>query len=152
MSHRPLKRAIVLVVALVAGVMTSMTGLAVASAGHDGPSVSAVDGSQVVEITIRHSRFEPEHLVVRRGTTVRFAVDNRDPIPHELILGDEDVHRRHASGTELRHPPVPGEVSLAAGERRPTIFTFDRAGTFRFACHLPGHLGYGMEGKVVVVP
>ena len=145
---RRTRRALVLAVALAAGAATATLGFAVSHARQ--PVV--VGGSREVEIVIRHSRFEPDRLVVRQGATVRFAIDNRDPIAHEFILGDDEVHRRHASGTEQRHPPVPGEVSIGGLERKATIFTFDRAGSFRFACHLPGHLAYGMDGEVVVVP
>jgi uncharacterized cupredoxin-like copper-binding protein len=32
-----------------------------------------------------------------------------------------------------------------------TTFTFDEAGTFEFACHLPGHYEFGMRGVIEVV-
>lgn len=146
-----MKRSIVVcVVALVAGIV-SAGGAAFAIARQPLPGATARGGG-VVEIDIRHSRFSPDRLVVRRGATLRFTLANHDPIPHEFVVGPESVHDRHESGKEKRHPPVPGEVTVDPGERRPTIYTFDEAGTFRFACHLPGHLAYGMEGEVVVVP
>lgn len=107
-------------------------------------------GSVTVHLGIEHSRFDIERLVVRAGTTVTFVVENRDPINHELIVGDEGVHARHRDGTEPAHPPVPGEVSVGPGETATTVYRFDRRGPVRFACHLPGHLDYGMEGVVVV--
>ena len=103
-----------------------------------------------VELGIEHSRFSRSRLDVAAGTTVRFVVRNTDPIHHELIVGDQSVHDRHRDGTESLHPPVPGEVSVGPNETRSTIFTFDEPGTVTFACHLPGHLAYGMEGEVAV--
>ena len=75
---------------------------------------------------------------------------NHDPIGHELIVGSDEVHARHANGTEAEHPPRPGEVSVAPGETVETTYTFHGAGAVLYACHLPGHFEYGMKGTVIV--
>jgi uncharacterized cupredoxin-like copper-binding protein len=106
--------------------------------------------TETIELTIEHSRFSTDRIEVAAGTTVRFVVVNDDPIHHELIVGPPEVHRRHASGTEASHPPVPGEVSVGPNETATTTYTFGGAGEVVFACHLPGHLEYGMEGVVLV--
>jgi uncharacterized cupredoxin-like copper-binding protein len=107
-------------------------------------------GSVDVTLDVNHSRFEPARIVVRPGTTVRFTVVNHDPINHELIVGDAQVHARHEAGTHGRHGAVPGEVSVAPGESATTTFDFSSPGTVLFACHLPRHFEYGMVGEVVV--
>jgi uncharacterized cupredoxin-like copper-binding protein len=107
-------------------------------------------GLVTVEIGIEHSRFDVDRIDVHEGTLVRFVVRNDDPIPHELVVGGDDVHARHERGTERVHPPVPGEVSLFPNETGETFYRFDDAGSFEFMCHLPGHLAYGMRGTVVV--
>ena len=104
-----------------------------------------------VRIDVEHSRFTPAELDVRRGTKVRFVVDNDDPINHELIVGSPAVHDRHRDGAEAKHSPVPGEVSVAAGHSAVTSYTFTTPGRVEFACHLPGHYDYGMRGTVNVV-
>ncbi len=81
---------------------------------------------------------------------MRFEVRNTDPIAHELIVGDDGLHRRHATGTEPFHPPVAGELSVGAYETGSTTYTFAEPGTVVFACHLPGHLDYGMKGNIVI--
>jgi uncharacterized cupredoxin-like copper-binding protein len=114
----------------------------------------AVQGPGVVTVELRlaHSRFRPSRIDVVEGTTVRFEIHNEDPIGHEFIVGDAGVHARHERGTEATHPPVDGELSLAPLSEGSTTFAFDKAGTVAFACHLPGHLAYGMRGEVVVHP
>ena len=104
-----------------------------------------------VEVDIRYSLFELDDLRVRRGTTVEFVLRNTDPIHHEFIVGDTDVHARHARGTEARHPPVPGEVSIPPHRVASTAFTFDEPGEVEYACHLPGHYRHGMRGTITVV-
>ena len=109
-------------------------------------------GPVTVVVEIDHSRFNVPPLTVAEGTKVTFVVVNRDPINHELIVGPPDVHDRHRDGTERRHRPAPGEVSVPALERRVTTYTFDEPGPVEFACHLPGHYDYGMRGDVDVQP
>jgi uncharacterized cupredoxin-like copper-binding protein len=108
-------------------------------------------GRAVVSIGIEHSRFSTDRIVVAAGTALTFEVDNTDPIGHELIVGPPEVHARHAEGTEATHPPVPGEVTAPPLQRVSTTYAFDQPGVFTFACHLPGHLAYGMVGEVVVI-
>lgn len=108
-------------------------------------------GLVTVDVEVHHSRFGLGPLRVRPGTTVQFVVRNRDPINHEIVVGDDAVHARHERGSERVHPPVPGEVSLGPLERGVTFYEFDEPGRIRYACHLPGHVAYGMEGVIEVV-
>ena len=41
-------------------------------------------------------------------------------------------------------PLLPAPVDV--GE---TFYRFDAPGRYEFACHLPGHLAYGMKGWVI---
>jgi uncharacterized cupredoxin-like copper-binding protein len=41
-------------------------------------------------------------------------------------------------------------VSVGAGDDGLTTYLFDRAGTYVYACHLPGHAAYGMKGVFTV--
>ena len=129
---------------LAAGAAFALDG----AAGHDG---ALGPGTVTVELGIDQSRFSLKHLEVREGTLVRFVVRNDDPIDHELVVGDAAVHARHRDGSERRHPPVPGEVSVAPGTTGTTFYEFDEPGTVVFACHLPGHVAYGMTGQIEVV-
>jgi uncharacterized cupredoxin-like copper-binding protein len=110
-------------------------------------------GDVTVTLTIQHSHFTPGHISVRPGTTVRFIVENTDPIGHELIVGDAEVHRRHELGTEPVHPPRPGEISVPAQTTAETTYRFAETGdsSVVYACHLPGHFRYGMSGEVDIV-
>ena len=132
------------------GALVATVGYAVDASGSDRDVVGP--GVVRVEVGIENSRFEMDPLRVQEGTLVEFVLQNDDPIDHELVVGDGDVHRLHAEGTERRHPPVPGEVSVAPGDRAMTFYEFDEAGSVVYACHLPGHVAYGMQGTIEVVP
>jgi uncharacterized cupredoxin-like copper-binding protein len=138
-----------LVVAL-AALVPMAVGFAVDAAAASRPAPLG-PGLVTVELEMHHSRFSRDEIRVYQGTLVRFEVVNRDPIHHELIVGPDGVHAAHESGHDMHHPPVPGEVAVKPGERGLTTYRFAEIGTVLFACHLPGHLAYGMSGRIEVV-
>ena len=109
-------------------------------------------GGPTVEIDVRYSRFEPAAVRVPVGVPVTFVFRNHDPIDHEWIVGDDELHAHHRVGTEPIHGDRPTEVMLPAGEERTTTVTFAEPGRLQFICHLPAHEAYGMVGTVEVVP
>jgi uncharacterized cupredoxin-like copper-binding protein len=132
-------------------VAASVVGVTYVSGGagaHDSRTLGP--GLVTVEVDIDDSRFSIGELSVEAGTTVRFLVRNNDPINHELVVGPPGVHESHSEGTETRHPPVPGEVSVGPGETGVTYYEFEEPSTLMFACHLPRHFEYGMRGFVIV--
>jgi uncharacterized cupredoxin-like copper-binding protein len=129
-----------LLVGVVVAAMLSLSGCA-----GGGPS------ERTIELTVHHSQFSLTELHVRPGETVRFVVRNTDPIPHELIVGNQSVQDIHEVGTESHHGERAGEVSVAPGATAVTTYRFAGAGTpVLFGCHLPGHWAYGMHGTIRV--
>ena len=124
-----------------AAVALSLSGC---GGGGDGPRV------RTVEIDVHYSMFSTSAITVHPGETVRFKIRNRDPIAHELIIGDQAVQDYHEQGTEAHHRGRPGEVSVAPGATAETAYTFISRGTLLFGCHLPGHWAYGMKGTIQV--
>ena len=125
----------------------ALLGAATAACG----AAVAAPSPRTVHMTVHFSGFEPGDVAVRPGETVRFVLENTDPIDHEFILGDERVQLVHEEGTEAHHAPRPGEVSVPAGETVVTSYTFpERPGELLFGCHLPGHYDFGMRGTVAI--
>jgi len=145
-------------VRLLAKVGAALGAAAVVTATSYGVEASSTErqtlgpGVVTVEVGIDRSAFDVGSLRVHEGTLVQFVVRNEDPIDHELVVGDGEVHRLHANGDERRHPPVPGEVSVAPGDTAMTFYEFTEVGSIVYACHLPGHVAYGMTGTIEVLP
>lgn len=99
-----------------------------------------------IEIGIRYSRFDPAGLSVPFGRPVTFVLRNDDPIGHEWLIGDDEMHRVHRTGTEAQHASRPTEVSIPPLSTIETTVTFERPLSWRYICHLPGHEAYGMVG------
>jgi uncharacterized cupredoxin-like copper-binding protein len=98
-------------------------------------------------------RFDPATITVRRGETLRFVVRNEGKVLHEMVLGTPEDIAQHAElmrkfpGMEHDEPNMVHVKPGASGEM---AWTFDKPGTFAFACLVPGHFEAGMTGKVVV--
>jgi uncharacterized cupredoxin-like copper-binding protein len=103
-------------------------------------------------ISFRYSRFGPETISVPAGVPVSFTLRNDDPIAHEWIIGSDEVHARHRTGTEPYHDSLASEVTVPPFTSRVTTLTFAEPGEYAFICHLPGHEAYGMRGVLRVTP
>jgi uncharacterized cupredoxin-like copper-binding protein len=109
-------------------------------------------------ITLRMTdamRFEPSRITVREGETVRLRAVNRGRVLHEIVLGTPQDLQAHAELMK-KHPGMehdaPDMAHVAAGRRGDIVWNFNRAGTFDFACLIPGHFDAGMIGQIVVTP
>jgi len=98
-------------------------------------------------------RFRPDSIRVKRGETIRFIVRNTGKVKHEMVLGTIEELKEHAEMMrkfpEMEHAD-PNQVSVEPGMTGELIWRFTRAGTFDFACLVPGHFEAGMVGKVRV--
>lgn len=109
-----------------------------------------------IRVVASEFAFEPEEIVVERGETVRFVVENVGVVPHEFRLTtqpgiDEHLEERHAG--EEHDEEEPGVIVIDAGETGELLWTFDEgdaAAIERAACLLPGHYEAGMVGNVKV--
>ena len=114
-------------------------------------TAEASDDPRTIRVTMHHSKYVPDSIDVDPGETIRFVVENTDPIDHEFLVGDRVVQRIHEAGTEPSHAPKPGEMSVPALTTRVTTYTFPTVqGASIFGCHLPGHYAYGMRGTIEV--
>jgi plastocyanin len=111
---------------------------------------AAPPAPQTVTITIHYSAFDPAALTVTAGVPVTFVLVNADPIDHEWLIGDDEFHAAHRTGTHASHGDVPTEVTVPALETVETTITFDEPGTYDYICHLPAHELYGMVGSLTV--
>ena len=110
--------------------------------------------SRTINVTMSDAmRFQPDKLTVKRGETIRFKVNNTGKVKHEMVLGTIKELKEHAAlmrkFPEMEHAD-PNQISVGPGETGELIWQFTRAGTFDFACLVPGHFEAGMKGKVAV--
>jgi uncharacterized cupredoxin-like copper-binding protein len=111
-------------------------------------------GSRTVPVEMDDSmRFAPAEIDVKAGETIRFFVVNRGKVTHEMVIGtavELDEHAEMMRRTPGMRHAEPNQITLAPGQRGGIVWTFDKAGSFAFACLVPGHKEAGMVGKIVV--
>ncbi len=107
-------------------------------------------GSRTVTLTIHHSAFDLTDVRVPAGVPITFILVNEDPIDHEWLIGDEEFHAAHRSGTHASHDDVPTEVTIPALETVQTTITFEDTAPLAYICHLPQHEAFGMVGVLTV--
>ncbi len=99
-------------------------------------------------------RFVPGLIKVRQGETVRFVIRNRGQLMHEFVIGDEKANAEHAA-LMVKFPDMehdePYMAHVAPGKQGEMVWTFNRPGTFQFACLIAGHYQAGMVGTIEVV-
>ncbi|MBC8650245.1 cupredoxin family protein [Pseudomonas sp. MTM4] len=121
------------------------------STGHAGDPARI---SRTVDVSMDdRMRFEPAHLAVEAGETVRFRVKNNGQLPHEMVIGTLAELQAHAE--QMRTMPdmphdEPNAVALEAGQQGDLLWHFSQPATLDFACLIAGHLEAGMKGSISV--
>ncbi|MEK0163132.1 copper-binding protein [Phaeobacter sp. JH20_36] len=97
--------------------------------------------------------FEPSSFSFVKNETVKFVITNAGELEHEFVLDTAERNVRHKAmmaEMEMEHDD-PNSVRLDPGASGEVIWTFSNAGTFEFACLIPGHYESGMHGPVAVL-
>lgn len=130
---------------------------------HEGEHFSAgVPGNpkkpaRVIDVTMREGDgkmlFVPDRVEVRKGEQIRFVIHNQGVLRHEFMLASVADNDKHAELMK-KYPDMehddPNAKSVEPGKTAEIIWHFTKAGTFEFACLIPGHREAGMHGTVSV--
>jgi uncharacterized cupredoxin-like copper-binding protein/Cu/Ag efflux protein CusF len=109
---------------------------------------------RVVAVTMSDDmRFTPDSIAVKEGETIRFVVTNAGTVRHEMMIGTIEELQDHAqlmrAFPEMIHEDA-NAVSVEPGKSGEFAWKFTVAGTFDFACLVPGHFEAGMKGGIAV--
>lgn len=98
-------------------------------------------------------RFTPDKIDVKQGETIKFVIKNAGKVMHEMVIGTKKDLDEHAAlmvkfpGMEHEEPYM---AHVGPGKTGEIVWTFNKPGTFDFACLIAGHYQGGMLGKVNV--
>ena len=96
--------------------------------------------------------FEPKSFEIATGETIRFNVVNKGELEHEFVIDTIEgnaAHKEIMAQGDMEHDD-PNSVRLDEGGEGEIIWTFANAGSFEFACLIPGHYESGMHGPITV--
>jgi uncharacterized cupredoxin-like copper-binding protein len=98
-------------------------------------------------------RFTPDKIEVKQGETIKFVLKNSGKVLHEMVIGNKKDLDEHAA-LMVKFPGMEHEEPYMAhvnpGKTGEIVWTFNRPGTFDFACLIAGHYQAGMVGKIHV--
>ncbi|MGO4684601.1 cupredoxin domain-containing protein [Hyphomicrobium sp. 2TAF46] len=114
-------------------------------------------GFRVVELAMTEGSgtmaFTPDAIDVKTGEQIKFVIKNTGALDHEFKLDSNEQIAKHkiamAKNPEMIHDD-PNGTRLQPSKSGEIFWKFSKAGTFEFACLIPGHYEAGMHGKVVV--
>ncbi len=151
-----------------AAALALAAGLAFAGpgeAGHSHKSFAAGEPGdpkkpvvRTIEVTMHETDdakmlFNPDRVEIKRGEQVQFVLRNIGQVDHEFMLDSVANNAKHKIQME-KNPDMehddPNGKRLAPATSNEIVWRFTKAGTFEFACLIPGHYESGMKGTVVV--
>ena len=111
-------------------------------------------GARTIKISMLDTmRFVPDQIVVKKGESIRFVITNEGQMLHEFVLGTQKVLDEHAA-LMVKFPNMehsePYMAHVPVGKNKALVWTFNRPGTFNFACLIAGHYQAGMKGQITV--
>ena len=97
--------------------------------------------------------FVPDQVEAKRGEQIRFVLKNVGKVDHEFMLDSVANNAKHRiamqKNPDMEHDDPNGK-RLAPGQSAQIVWRFTKAGTYEFACLIPGHHESGMHGTVAV--
>ena len=132
--------------------------------GHDHAAETAygrpgdpAKGGRVFQVAMRETEsgmaFVPDRIEITRGEQVQLVLRNSGELDHELVIGTAEANRQHAEAM-AGHPDMAHDDPNARRLRPKTSgvlrWQFTEAGTFEYACLIPGHREAGMVGTILV--
>jgi uncharacterized cupredoxin-like copper-binding protein len=97
--------------------------------------------------------YRPDRVDVKKGEQIKFVLRNAGLVDHEFLIDTVSNNARHKADME-KNPDMahqePNGVRLKPGASKEILWRFTKAGTFEFACLLPGHYESGMKGVVAI--
>jgi uncharacterized cupredoxin-like copper-binding protein len=117
----------------------------------------AGDVTRTIDVTMDETDdgamiFEPNSFEFEQGETIRFNVTNKGELEHEFVIDNVEgnaAHKEVMAKMDMEHDD-PNSIRLDEGQSGEVIWTFANAGTFEFACLIPGHYESGMSGPINV--
>ena len=114
------------------------------------------NAKRTIEIAMTDNmRFTPDVINVKLGETVRLVAVNDGKVLHEIVIGTPEELAVHAEMMKkfpnMEHDE-PYMAHVDPGQRGDIVWKFNRAGSFEFACLIPGHFEAGMKGRINVTP
>lgn len=97
--------------------------------------------------------YTPDRIEAKKGEQIRFVLKNTGQVDHEFLLDSFKNNAKHKlemeKNADMEHEE-PNGARLKPNSSKEILWRFAKAGTFEFACLLPGHYETGTKGVILV--
>ena len=97
--------------------------------------------------------FKPNQLSFKADQTIKIKLINKGELEHEFVMDTIAAIVKHKAmmedSSDMNHSD-PNSLRLGPNEKGEILWTFSNAGTFEFACLIPGHYEAGMHGEIYI--
>jgi uncharacterized cupredoxin-like copper-binding protein len=97
--------------------------------------------------------YKPDKIEVKKGEQIKLMLKNTGMVDHEFLIDSFANNAKHKiqmeKNPEMEHDE-PNGARLKPNTAAEILWRFTKAGTFEFACLIPGHYETGMKGTIVV--
>ena len=123
-----------------------------------GEPASGKEITRTIEINIEETQsgymlFDPDAIHIKKGSVVRFVINNLGNLDHEFFLGSFEEIKKHQQWM-LKHPEMkhddPNAVFIPSGSSKTLDWNFLSKTNLEFVCLVPGHREAGMFGVIMV--
>ncbi len=162
MSMRALAAGLSVAAAILATSVCALTFLSRASAHGNHTFAAGEPGDpkkpfRVVEVLMTDGpgtmAYAPDRLEIKKGEQIKFVLRNVGTVDHEFLIDSFANNAKHKKEME-KHPDMahdePNGARLKPKATADVLWRFTKAGTFEFACLIPGHYETGMKGTFIV--
>ena len=101
--------------------------------------------SRTIKLTLLDNMFLPPELIVSKGETIRFVLNNLGNNTHKFLIGSADDLKKAAKMRQKNK----NLIRVNPGEQKELIWQFGNAGTVDFACPIKEHFNT-MRGRITV--
>lgn len=101
--------------------------------------------SRTIKLTLLDNMFLPPELIVSKGETIRFVLNNLGNNTHQFLIGSVDDLKKAARMKQKNK----NLIRVNPAEQKELIWQFGNAGTVNFACLIKDHFNT-MRGRIIV--
>ena len=101
--------------------------------------------SRTIKLTLLDNMFLPPELIVSKGETIRFVLNNLGNNTHQFLIGSAHDLKKAAKMRQKNK----NLIRVNPAEQKELIWQFGNAGTVHFACLIKDHFNT-MRGRITV--
>ena len=134
---------------LVLVLLVALAGCSTQTSTSSGPGISPISGAETVTVVLSSFSFDPDHIRLRAGKSVRLKLVNESDGGHDFSAPAFFAASSFPPGSSA---PVDGTMEVGSRQTVEVALVPREPGTYPLRCTHPLHALFGMTGAIEVTP